>query len=58
MRLTEVGKQHAEPAYQATMEMFERTFKAFGKQKTSQLFALMAEFNQVCKKEIDNFEIK
>jgi hypothetical protein len=38
--------------------MFERTFKTFGKQKTSQLFALMAEFNQVCKKEIDNFEIK
>ena len=58
MRLTEAGKQYAEPAYQATTEMFERTFKTFGKQKTSQLFALMAEFNQVCKKEIDNFEIK
>lgn len=58
MRLTEAGKQYAEPAYQATTEMFERTFKTFGKQKNSQLFALMAEFNQVCKKKIDNFEIK
>ncbi|EHK89469.1 MarR family winged helix-turn-helix transcriptional regulator [Aggregatibacter actinomycetemcomitans] len=58
MRLTDAGKQQAAPVYQATTVMFERTFKTFGKQKTTQLFALMAEIKQICKKEIEAFEMK
>lgn len=53
MHLTEIGKEKAEPIYQATIRLFERTFTTFGKQKTTQLFALMNEFNQVCRGEIE-----
>ncbi|MDC2824699.1 MarR family transcriptional regulator [Rodentibacter pneumotropicus] len=53
MRLTESGKQQAEPIYQATVTLFERVFNAFGKQKTAQLFALMGEFNRIWRTEIE-----
>lgn len=53
MHLTEIGKAQAEPIYQATTTLFERAFTTFGKQKTAQLFALMNEFNQVCRGEIE-----
>lgn len=52
MRLTEAGKQQAEPIYQATVTFFEQAFKAFGKHKMLQLFTLMEEFNQVCRAEM------
>ncbi|WP_018355731.1 hypothetical protein [Rodentibacter pneumotropicus] len=53
MRLTESGKQQAEPIYQATVILFERVFNAFGQQKTAQLFALMGEFNRIWRTEIE-----
>ncbi|MCQ9120868.1 MarR family transcriptional regulator [Rodentibacter pneumotropicus] len=53
MRLTESGKQQAEPIYQATVILFERVFNVFGKQKTAQLFALMGEFNRIWRTEIE-----
>lgn len=52
MQLTEAGKQQATPIHQTTTTMFEGAFKAFGKTKTAQLFTLMSEFNQICRKEI------
>lgn len=52
MRLTVEGKQQAEPVYQATTAMFEQVFEAFGKKKTTQLFSLMNEWNQVCEREM------
>lgn len=58
MRLTEAGKQQAEPIYQATITLFDQAFKAFGKQKTAQLFALMREFSQVCEQEMSTFNAK
>lgn len=54
--LTDTGKAQAEPVLQATKIMSDKTFKAFGKQKTAQLFGLMSEFCEVCRKEIDEFE--
>ncbi len=56
LRLTDVGKTQAEPLLQATQTMCDKAFKAFGQAKTAQLFALMGEFCQVCRKEIDEFE--
>lgn len=56
MRLTEAGKQQAEPIYQVTITMFEQAFKKFGKQKTAQMFALMQEFSQVCEQEMTAFK--
>ncbi|THA02787.1 MarR family transcriptional regulator [Rodentibacter pneumotropicus] len=53
MRLTESGKQQAEPIYQATVILFERVFNVFGKRKTAQLFALMGEFNRIWRTEIE-----
>lgn len=49
MQLTNAGKLQAEPIYEATTEMFENAFNVFGKQKSSQLFALMSEFSQICR---------
>ena len=49
MQLTNAGKLQAEPVYSATTEMFENAFNIFGKQKSSQLFALMSEFSQICR---------
>lgn len=49
MQLTNEGKVQAEPIYKATTEMFENAFNVFGKQKSSQLFALMSELSQVCR---------
>lgn len=53
LRLTDTGKAQAEPLLQATKTMCDRAFKSFGKQKTAQLFSLMTEFCQVCRKEIE-----
>ncbi|THA06790.1 MarR family winged helix-turn-helix transcriptional regulator [Rodentibacter pneumotropicus] len=53
MRLTESGKQQAEPIYQVTVTLFERVFNVFGQQKTAQLFALMGEFNRIWRTEIE-----
>lgn len=52
MGLTEAGKQQADPIYHATLDMMARTFKTLGKQKTTQLFALMGEFCKVCRAEV------
>lgn len=56
LRLTDDGKAQAEPLWQATQTMCDNTFKTFGKQKTARLLALMAEFAQVCEKEIEKWE--
>ncbi|WP_109077583.1 MarR family winged helix-turn-helix transcriptional regulator [Aggregatibacter kilianii] len=53
MCLTESGKQQAEPIYRTTIDAVDRAFKVFGKQKTAQLFALMAEFSAVCREEMN-----
>lgn len=53
MRLTESGKQQAEPIYQATITLFEQIFHVFGKQKAAQLFTLIDEFNQIWRTEIE-----
>lgn len=53
MRLTDAGKQQAEPIYRTTIDAVDRAFKVFGKQKTAQLFALMAEFSTVCREEMN-----
>lgn len=58
MRLTEAGKQQAEPVYRATITLFERAFKTFGKQKTTQMFTLMNEFRQICEQSINQFEFQ
>ena len=49
MQLTNAGKLQAEPIYEATTEMFENAFNVFGKEKSTQLFALMSEFSQICR---------
>ena len=49
--LTEAGKAEAEPVLQATQAVFDKAFKAFGKTKTAQLFALMEEFSQTCRRQ-------
>lgn len=49
MQLTNAGKLQAEPIYKATTEMFENAFNVFGKEKSTQLFALMSEFSQICR---------
>ncbi|OOF45688.1 MarR family transcriptional regulator [Rodentibacter trehalosifermentans] len=54
MRLTELGKQQAEPIYQATIALFEKIFNTLGKQKTTQLFTLIGELNQIWRAEIEN----
>lgn len=53
MRLTELGKQQAEPIYQRTIALFEEVFNTFGEQKTTQLFTLIGEFNQIWLREIE-----
>ncbi|OOF39204.1 MarR family transcriptional regulator [Rodentibacter rarus] len=53
MRLTEAGKQQAEPIYQTTITLFERIFNRFNEQKTAQLFTLIEEFNQIWRMEIE-----
>lgn len=49
MQLTNAGKLQAEPIYKATTEMFENAFNVFGKEKSTQLFALMSKFSQICR---------
>ena len=49
MQLTNAGKLQAEPIYKATTEMFENAFNVFGKEKSTQFFALMSEFSQICR---------
>lgn len=56
MRLTATGKACAEPLAQATTNMIDAAFDAFGKKKIAQLFTLMTEFCQVCGEKIDGFE--
>lgn len=53
MRLTEQGKTAAQPVVERTNDICSRTFAAFGEEKTRQLFALMSEFCQVAKKQLD-----
>lgn len=52
MRLTETGKAQTMPVVAQTNTMCDNTFKAFGKEKTEQLFALMKEFCEVGRAEI------
>ncbi len=53
MRLTAEGKAKAEPIWQATQQLTDKTFAKFGEKKTAQLFALLAEFCTVCREQID-----
>ena len=52
MQLTDAGKVQAEPIWQASNEFSQAVFKAFGKKKTEQLFALLDEFYQIGRKQI------
>ncbi|OOH88616.1 MarR family transcriptional regulator [Pasteurellaceae bacterium 15-036681] len=56
MRLTDLGKIQAEPVLAQTNVMCDNAFKAFGQEKTQQLFALMSEFCQVCRGEMDKLK--
>lgn len=47
------GREQAEPLWKATKELSEKTFAIFGKKKTEQLFLLMSEFTEICRKQID-----
>ncbi len=58
MRLTEAGKAKTEPVWQATQELSQKTFAAFGKKNTGQLFALLEEFSEVCRQQIERAEVK
>ena len=53
MRLTADGKAKAEPVWQATQQLADKTFAKLGEKKTAQLFALLAEFCTVCREQID-----
>lgn len=53
LRLTADGKAKAEPIWAATHQLSDKVFAKFGKRKTEQLFALMAEFCVVCREQID-----
>ncbi len=56
MRLTADGKAKAEPIWQATQQLADKTFAKLGEKKTSQLFALLAEFCTVCREQIDKMD--
>lgn len=53
MRLTADGKAKAEPVWQATQQLADKTFAKLGEKKNAQLFALLAEFCTVCREQID-----
>lgn len=53
IRLTATGKQQAEPVWQATQALSEKTFTLFGKKKTAQLFALMSELGTIYRQQVD-----
>ena len=52
MQLTDAGKAHAEPIWQASNEFSQAVFHQFGKKKTEQLFALLDEFCQIGREQI------
>lgn len=56
MRLTADGKAKAEPIWQATQQLADKTFAKLGEKKISQLFALLAEFCTVCREQIDKMD--
>ncbi|PJG85577.1 MarR family winged helix-turn-helix transcriptional regulator [Conservatibacter flavescens] len=58
MRLTEMGKAQAEPIRKKTEQFDEQTFARFGKKKTAQMFALLAEFCDICRTQVENMEIE
>lgn len=57
MRLTADGKVKAEPVWQATQQLADKTFAILGDKKTAQLFSLLAEFYMVCSEQIDKTDM-
>ncbi|HBO38174.1 MAG TPA: MarR family transcriptional regulator [Pasteurellaceae bacterium] len=58
MQLTEAGKAQARPVLQTTEMMSKHSFDAFGEEKTVQLFSLLTEFCVICRKQIDEIQLK
>ncbi|MFC0322708.1 MarR family winged helix-turn-helix transcriptional regulator [Gallibacterium melopsittaci] len=58
MYLTDVGQAKAEPVWQLTDQLSQKTFAVLGKQKTTQLFALLQEFSRICQKQMEEIPIE
>lgn len=58
MYLTESGRAQATPIMHMTQNLYEHIFAQFGETKTAQLFALMHEFNTICRQQMDKTMIE
>lgn len=58
MRLTAAGKAKAEPILATTEQFGDKVFAAFGEKKTKQLFALLAEFSEVSRQQMDKIDVE